>query len=49
MFWETEVVQVIILDLEVLAERDQDFFGLLEILGSGDVLLIEGESNWEIE
>lgn len=49
MFWKAEVVKVIVLDLEVLAERDQDLFGLLEILWRGDVLVVECKGDWEVE
>ena len=49
MFWKAEVVKVIVLDLEVLAQRNEDLFGLLEVLGCSEVLVVECEGNWEVE
>lgn len=49
MFWETEVVEVIVLNLEVLAKRDEDLFGLLEILRGGEILVVEGKSDWKVK
>ena len=49
MFWEAEIVEVIILNLEVFAERDEDLFGLLEVLWCRDILVIESEGDWEVE
>lgn len=46
---QTKVVEVVVLDLEVLAKRDEDILGLLEVLGSGEVELVQGQSNGEVE
>lgn len=46
---ETEVVEVIVLDLEVLAQGDEDVLGLLQVLGGGEVELVEGQGDGEVE
>lgn len=45
----TEVVQVVILDLEVLAQRDQDVVGLLQGLRGSDLQVKQGQGNGEVE
>ncbi len=44
-----EVVEVVVLDLEVLAERDEDSLALLQVLLSCDTELVESERDWEVE
>ena len=46
---QTKVVEVVVLDLEVLAKRDEDILGLLEVLGSGEVELVQGQGNGKVE
>lgn len=46
---ETKVVEVVVLNLEVFAERDEDVLGLLEVLGGGEVELVEGEGDGQVE
>lgn len=45
----TEVVQVVILDLEVLTQRDQDVVGLLQGLGGSDLQVKQSQSNGKVE
>jgi hypothetical protein len=44
-----EVVQVVVLHLEVLAHRDEDVFGLLEVLGRGFAGVEHGERDGQVE
>lgn len=44
-----EVVQIVVLDLEVLAHGDEDVFGLLEVGGRGLASVEHGERNREVE
>lgn len=44
-----EVVKVVILDLKVLPERNEDILSLLEVAGSGEVELVKGEGDGEVE
>lgn len=46
---ETKVVKIVVLDLEVFAERDKDILGLLEVIRGGKVELVESESDGEVE
>lgn len=45
----TEVVQVVILDLEVLTQRNQNVVSLLEVLWRSDLQVEHGKSNGEVE
>lgn len=45
----TEVVKVVVLDLEVLTERDQDVVGLLEVLLGRDLQVVHGQSDGQVE
>lgn len=42
-------VKVVVLNLEVLAERDEDVVGLAEVLGGSKLEVVEGQGNREIE
>lgn len=46
---QTEVVKVVVLDLEVLAKRNEDILGLLQVLGGGDVEDVERQNDGEVE
>ena len=46
---QTEVVEVVVLDLKVLAQGDQNILGLLEVLGSGEVKLVESQGDREVK
>lgn len=46
---QAEVVEVVVLDLEVLAEGDEDVLCGLEVLWGGDVEVVEGEGDGEVE
>lgn len=46
---KAEVVQVVILHLEVLAERNENVLGRLEVLGSGEPKLVKSEGDREVE
>ncbi|KND93990.1 hypothetical protein TOPH_01615 [Tolypocladium ophioglossoides CBS 100239] len=46
---QAKVVEEVVLDLEVLAEGDEDVLGLLEVLGGGEVELVEGEGDGLID
>jgi hypothetical protein len=45
----SEVVKVVILDLEVLTERDQDVVGLLEVLLGRYLQVVHGQSDGQVE
>lgn len=45
----TVAVKVVILNLEVLTERKEDVFSLLEVLGRGDASHVHGEGNRKVE
>jgi hypothetical protein len=45
----TEVVQVVILDLEVLAQRDQDIVSLLQGLWGSDLQIQQGKGDGQVE
>lgn len=46
---KSKVVEVVVLDLEVLTQRDEDGLGLLEVGGGGDVEEEQRESDGEVE
>lgn len=46
---QAEVVQVVVLDLEVLSKGDEDILGGLKVLRGGDVELVEGKGDGEVE
>jgi hypothetical protein len=43
LFWRSGKVEVVVLDLEVLAEREEDVAGNLVVVRIGLVLLLDGE------
>jgi len=45
----TEVVQVVVLDLEVLTQGDKDVVGLLEVLLGGDLQVVHSQSHGQVE
>lgn len=47
--WVAEVVEVVILDLEVLAKRNEDVVGLLEVFLGGQLQVHKGQSDRQIE
>ena len=49
VLWVAKVVQVVVLDLEVLSERNEDSLALLQVLLSRDAELVQSKSNWEVE
>ncbi|CRK13306.1 hypothetical protein BN1708_010754 [Verticillium longisporum] len=46
---QAKVVEVVVLDLEVLAEGDEDGLGLLEVVGRGNVEAVQGEGDGQVE
>ena len=46
---QAKVVEVVVLDLEVLAQGDQDLLGLLEVLGRRDVELVQRQGDGQVE
>ena len=42
-------VEVVVLDLEVFAEGDEDVFALLEVFRGGELEVVEGEGDGEVE
>lgn len=49
MLGQPKVVEVVVLDLEVLAEGDENVLSLLEVLGRGEVELVQGQGNGQVE
>lgn len=47
--WVTEVVEVVILDLEVLAQRNEDVVGLLEVFLGSQLKVHKGQSDRQVE
>lgn len=47
--WVTEVVQVVVLDLEVLAQRNQDVVSLLEVLRGGTLQVQQRQGDGQVE
>ena len=43
LFWRSGKVEVVVLDLEVLAEREEDIVGNLVVVRIRHVLLLDGE------
>lgn len=44
-----EAVEEVVLDLEVLSHGDQDVLGLLEVLGRGNVQVVQGQGDRQVE
>ena len=49
VLWVAEVVQVVVLDLEVLSERNENSLALLQVLLSRNAELVKSKGNWKVK